>query len=67
MIPKNTKIVTREMIRQLEIEQTEILKELQLHHSWFNTIQFQFIGVIDKLKFTKKQVNSEYYLNKISS
>jgi len=42
MIPKNTKIVTKEMIRQLEIEQTEVLKELQRHYSWFNMIKHQF-------------------------
>jgi len=46
MIPKNTKIVTKEMIRQLEIEQTEVLKELQRQYSWFNMIKHQFTSLI---------------------
>ncbi len=57
MIPKNTKIVTKEMIRQLEIEQTEVLKELQRHYSWFNNINFLRSGkkvlTVAKRKFGK--------------
>ncbi len=57
MIPKNTKIVTKEMIRQLEIEQTEVLKELQRHYSRVNNINFLRSGkkviTVTKRKFGK--------------
>ena len=46
MIPENTKIVTKEMIRQLEIEQTEVLKELERQYSLVNMIKHQFTSLI---------------------
>jgi len=39
-IPKNTTIFTKEMVRQLAMEQREIRKELERYDSWFNTIYF---------------------------
>ena len=49
MIPQNTTIITKEMKKQLDVEQAMILKELERYDSWFNTIQFHFIGTISKL------------------
>lgn len=49
MIPKNTKIVTKEMIRQLEIEQSEILKELERHYGWFNRMRYGFVNIVRKI------------------
>ncbi len=54
MIPQNTTIISKEMIKQLDVEQAMILKELDMYDSWFNTIQFHFLGVIDKLKLLTK-------------
>jgi hypothetical protein len=57
MIPQNTVIITKEMTKQLDAEQTMILRELERYDSWFNTVQFQLIGAIGKLKLlTKKMV-----------
>ncbi len=56
MIPQNTIIITKEMTKQLDAEQTMILKELERYDSWFNTIQFQLIGAIDKLKLLTKKI-----------
>ena len=55
MIPQNTTIITKEMIKQLDIEQTVIQKELEKYNSWFNAIQFQFISGIGKLKLLTKK------------
>jgi len=41
------------MIRQLEIEQTNVLKDLQQHYSWFNTIKYQFANLILRPKLLK--------------
>ena len=49
-IPKNTIIFSKEMVRQLAREQRVMRKELERYDSWFNTIQFQFIVAIGKLK-----------------
>ena len=55
MIPQNTIVITKEMIKQFGVEQTEMQYEFERCNSWFNPIQFQLIGAIDKLKlFTKK-------------
>ena len=56
MIPQNTTIITKEMIKQLDAEQTVIQKELERYNSWFNTIQFQFIVDIGKLKLLTKKL-----------
>ncbi len=49
-IPQNTTIFTKEMVRQLAREQRIIHKELERYDSWFNTIKFQLIVAIGKLK-----------------
>jgi len=49
-IPQNTTIFTKEMVRQLAREQRIIQKELERYDSWFNTIKFQLIVAIGKLK-----------------
>ena len=49
-IPKNTIIFSKEMVRQLAREQRVMRKELERYDSWFNTIQFQLIVAIGKLK-----------------
>ncbi len=56
MIPQNTTIISKEMIKQLDAEQAMILKELERYDSWFNTIQFQLIGTIGKLKLLTKKI-----------
>jgi hypothetical protein len=55
MIPQNTVIITKEMTKQLDAEQTMILRELERYDSWFNSIQFQLIGAIGKLKLLAKK------------
>ena len=55
MIPQNTTIITKEMKRQLDVEQAMILKELERYDSWFNNIQFHCIGAIGKLKLLTKK------------
>ncbi len=55
MIHQNTTIITKEMIKQLDVEQTVIQKELEKYNSWFNAIQFQFISGIGKLKLLTKK------------
>jgi len=49
-IPQNTTIFTKEMVRQLAREQRIIQKELERYDSWFNTIKFELIVAIEKLK-----------------
>ncbi len=49
-IPQNTTIFTKEMVRKLDMEQRVIQKELERYDSWFNTIKFQLIVAIGKLK-----------------
>ena len=56
MIPQNTTIISKEMIKQLDAEQAMILKELERYDSWFNTIQFHFISTIGKLKLLTKKI-----------
>ena len=56
MIPQNTIIITKKMIKQLDAEQTVIQKELERYNSWFNTIQFQFIVDVSKLKLLTKKL-----------
>ncbi len=56
MIPQNTTIITKEMTKQLDAEQTMILKELERYDSWFNIIQFHFISTIGKLKLLAKKI-----------
>ena len=55
MIPQNTTIITKEMKKQLDVEQAMILKELERYDSWFNNIQFHCIGAIGKLKLLTKK------------
>ncbi len=55
MIPQNTTIISKEMIKQLDTEQAMILKELERYDSWFNIIQFHFISTIGKLKLLTKK------------
>ncbi len=57
MIPQNTTIITKEMKKQLDVEQAMILKELEWYDSWFNNIQFHFIGAIGKLKLFLQKNN----------
>jgi len=57
MIPPNTTIITKEMIKQLDVEQTMIQKELERRSSWFNSLQFQFRGVRGKMKLVTKKKN----------
>jgi len=54
-IPQNTTIFTKEMVRQLARDQRVIRKELERYDSWFNTIHFNFIRAIDKLKLIRKK------------
>ncbi len=56
MIPQNTTIITKEMIKKLGTEQIIILKELEKYDSWFNSIQFELINAIGKLKFLAKKI-----------
>jgi len=57
MIPQNTTVITKEMIKQFDVEQIEMQNEFERYNSWFNPVQFQFIGAIGKLKLlTKKMV-----------
>ena len=67
MIPQNTIIITKEMIKQFYVEQTEVQKELERYDSWYNTIQFQFIYALGKLKLITKKIwtkKSNYFLCK---
>ncbi len=68
MIPQNTTIITKEMIKQFYVEQTELQKELERYANGFNTIQFQLIVGIGKLKLITKKIgtNSEDFFNKIT-
>ena len=49
-IPQNTTIFTKEMVRKLDTEQRVMRKELERYDSWFNSIKFQLIFAIGKLK-----------------
>lgn len=49
-IPQSTTVFTKEMVRKLDREQRVIQKELERYDSWFNTIKFQLIVAIGKLK-----------------
>ena len=49
-IPQNTTVFTKEMVRQLDGEQRVMRKELERYDSWFNTIKFELIVAIGKLK-----------------
>jgi hypothetical protein len=67
MIPQNTTIITKEMTKQLDAEQTMILKELERYDSWLNIIQFHFISTIGKLKLlAKKNSITIFFLQKLS-
>ena len=56
-IPQNTTIFTKEMVRQLDMEQRVIGKELEIYDSWFNTVEFLRSGkkalTVAKRKFGK--------------
>ena len=57
VIPQNTTIFTKEMIKQLAREQKVIRKELERYDRWFNTIHFLRSGkealTVAKRKFSK--------------
>lgn len=55
MIPQNTSIITKEMIKQFGVEQVDIQKEFDRYNSWFYTIPFQLIGAVGKLKLIRKK------------
>ena len=66
MIPQNTTVITKDMIKQFDVEHIEMQNEFERYNSWVNPIQFQLIGAIGKLKLlTKKMVQiqsrCEYY------
>ncbi len=54
MIPQNTTIITKEMIKQFDAEQTIIQKELEKYNSLFHTTKVLFIEASNKLKLIKK-------------
>jgi len=57
MIPQNTTVITKDMIKQFDVEHIEMQNEFERYNSWFNPIQFQLIGAIGKLKLlTKKKM-----------
>jgi len=66
-IPQNTTIFTKEMVRQLDRKQRVIRKELERYDSWFNTIHFNFICAIDKLKLVRKKIISDYEKQRIGN
>ncbi len=55
MIPQNTTVVTKDMIKQFDVEHIEMQNEFERYNSWFNPIQFQLIGAIGKLKLLTKK------------
>jgi len=58
MIPQNTIEITKEMIKQFDVEKTEMKNEFERYNSWLNPIQSKLIGVMDKLElFTKNSSN----------
>ncbi len=54
LIPQNTTIITKEMIKQFDAEQTVIQKELENYNSWLHTTQVLIIEASNKLKLIKK-------------
>ncbi len=54
LIPQNTTIIKKEMIKQFDAEQTVIQKELENYNSWFHTTQVLIIEASNKLKLIKK-------------
>ena len=66
MIPEHTTIITKEMIKQLEIEQRELQKELEIYNSWICQILFYFVELVDNIKW-KLQKFKNPINNKIAS
>ena len=66
MIPEHTTIITKEMIRRLEIEQRELQKELEIYNSWIYQILFYFVKLVDNIKW-KLQKFKNPTNNKITS
>ena len=70
MIPEHTTIITNEMIKQLEIEQKELQKELEIYNSWIYQILFYFVELVDNIKLKLQKfkilVNNKISLSVIS-
>ena len=66
MIPENTATITKEMIKQLETEQRELEKELEVYNSWICQIVFYFVELVDNIKW-KLQKFKNPVNNKIAS
>ena len=45
MVPQHTTIFSKEMIKQLEEEQSVVIKELLAFEGWFTIVQSTIIGV----------------------
>jgi hypothetical protein len=55
MIPQNTTIITKEMKKQLDVEQIVIQKELEKYNGWLYELQFQLVDIMGKLKFLTRK------------
>jgi len=66
VIPENATNITKEMIKQLEIEQRELQKELEIYNSWIYQILFYFVKLVDNIKW-KLQKFKNPINNKIAS
>ena len=51
MIPENATNITKEMIKQLEIQQRELQKELEIYDSWVYQILIYFVKLADNIKW----------------
>ena len=70
MIPEHTANITKEMIKQLEIQQRELQKELEIYNSWIYQILFYFVKLVDNIKWKlqrlKNSINNKTALSVIS-
>ena len=51
MIPEHATNITQEMIKQLEIEQRELQKELEIYNSWIYQVVIYFVELVDNIKW----------------
>lgn len=51
MIPEHATNITKEMIKQLEIQQRELQKELEIYDSWIYQILIYFVELADSIKW----------------